>query len=207
MSLELGRRARRPTGGAAVMNHGNSNKRIARSAPSRARPDAPVNRPTSAGIAITAERAHELSERLGVPVTIDESGWLCHGVALRYQRGPHVTIQPRALLVGASCLVQDVLANARIVTLSHDYNNALQGLHGLTARLLPVISGLPRDSEACVLHQELSKLDDMVAGRQATRMGNGLVSPAILESEVAYLMSYYEQALRIVRAAEQVAGI
>jgi len=187
--------------------NGNSNKRISRSAPSRARPDAPVNRPTSAGIAITAERAHELSERLGVPVTIDESGWLCHGVALRYQRGPHVTIQPRALLVGASCLVQDVLANARIITLSHDYNNALQGLHGMVARLLPVIGGLPQDSEAYVLHQELSKLDDMVAGRQAARMGNGLVSPAILESEVAYLMSYYEQALRIVGAAEHAAGI
>lgn len=201
---------RRELGGigtaAAVMNN-DGNKRSSRSAPGRARPTAPVNRPTSAGIAITAERALELSARLGVPVTIDESGWLCHGVVLRYQRGPHGTIQPRAVLVGASCLVQDVLAHARIVALSDDYNAALQNVRELLERLRAMIAGLQPDSEAYALHQELSTLDDTVAARQSARMGNGLVSRPILESEIAHLRNYYAHAVGIVRVAEKDSGI
>lgn len=183
------------------------NKRSSRSVSDRARRTAPVNRPTSAGIAITAERALELSVRLGVPVTIDESGWLCHGVALRYQRGPHGTIQPRSVLVGARCLVQDVLTQGRIVALSQEYNDALQDVRELLRRLRPMLTGLQPGSEAYALHQELSKLDDTIAARQSARMGNGLVSPAILQSEVAYFRNYYAHAVGIVRAVERDLGI
>jgi hypothetical protein len=162
-----------------------------------------VNRPTSAGIAITAERAIELSVRLGVPVTIDETGWLSHGVALCYQRGPHGTIQPRGVLVGASCLVQDVLAHARIVAHSQDYNDALEDVRALRDGLRAMSAGLQPGAQAYALHQELLEFDETVAKRQAARMGNGLVSPAILESEIAYFRRWYADGVAIVRAAKR----
>jgi hypothetical protein len=165
-----------------------------------------VDRPTSSGVSITVERAHEMSSRLGVRVTIDETGWVKHGVVLRYQRGPHGTIQPEGVLVGPEALVEDVLEHEDLVERSARYNEALKCVRQLQKRLDALIERgltLPPGSATMASFKALLWLDSVIATRQSGRMGYGFVSPEILQNEIAFFEKLHAEHEPVVLLAER----
>ena len=76
----------------------------------------------AAGVRVTTAHVPEMRRRLGLPVTIDETGWLRVGVELHFRRRADRTIQPLAVLVGSQANVYDVLGLGDMFARSTRYN-------------------------------------------------------------------------------------
>jgi len=157
---------------------------------------------------ITPERVHELSQRLGIPVAIDDTGALRDGIELHYVPGPGQTIQPTMARVGRDAIVDDILAHGDVIGRATRYNGALGKLRSLWDRLIALIKRTPQPlkpgSAVWRSYQELRKLDDLIALRQSARMGHGVVSPEILDREIEFLEGYRAHHEAIVANAERV---
>jgi len=156
---------------------------------------------------ITPERVHELSQRLGIPVAIDDTGALRDGIELHYVPGPGQTIQPTMVRVGRDAIVADILAHGDVIGRVTRYNGALGKLRKLWDRLVALLKRTPQPfqpgSPVWRSYQELAKLDDLIALRQSARMGHSVVSPEILDREIEFLEGYRAHHEAIVANAEQ----
>jgi len=124
-----------------------------------------------------------------VPVAIDTTGWLRHGVALRYEAEPHGAIRPTTVLVGHEARVEDVFKNRDLVDRARRYNEEVAGLHELWRRVGTLLREPPHSegAELSVSHRALSKFEELLATRRTARMGNGFATPEVLATEVRFL--------------------
>jgi hypothetical protein len=152
-------------------------------------------------------RALQLIRELQVSVTIDGSGWLKGHVELRYQRGRGGTIQPLLVRVGNDALDADVLAEGGVLARCRAYNDALDQLRQVALRLGALVRDrlvVPVPGTATALaHDELARLDEVIAHRQATHMGHSTVRLDVLAEETAYFQARGVALAPIVRAAER----
>jgi hypothetical protein len=136
-----------------------------------------------------------MSRVLRVPVTIDDTGWLSHGVELRFARNSDGTIQPRDVRVGPDALVEDIIEYGDVFGRSTRYNRAI----GRLRRLRELLNDLIRrceilvevDSTVWPAHQALLGLDQMIVLRQSLSMGHGIVRVATLDLEIEYLQRHH----------------
>jgi len=155
---------------------------------------------------VTPDRIDELSTRLGLPVEIDESGKLGSGVELHYERGSNGDIQPTVVKVGPDALIDDILAHRDVIPRITRYNGKLGKLRRLWDRLVVMFEGganVPRSGAAWESYQELAKIDDLIATREAARMGKGVVDPEVLDHEIEFLEGYRLHHEGVVAEAEQ----
>lgn len=163
-----------------------------------------------AGSKVRTERALRLTRELQVTVTVDASGWLNDKVELRYRRGRGGTILPVLVRVGHDAIDATLLADGGVLTRCRAYNDALDQLRQLALRLGALVhDGLlvpvPGTATASA-YDELGRLDEVIALRQATHMGHGIVRLDILAAETAYLQARVVALAPIVRAAERTAS-
>lgn len=155
-------------------------------------------------------RALRLTRELHLTVTIDGSGWLKGHAELRYQRARGGTIQPVLVRVGHEALDADVLAEGGVLARCRAYNDALDQLRQLALRL----GALVRDrlvvpvpgTVTAAAHDELARLDEVIARRQATHTGQSVVRLDVLAAETTYFQARGVALAPIVRAAERAAS-
>jgi hypothetical protein len=138
------------------------------------------------------DRVQILKKNSGdVPVAIDTTGWLRHGVALRYEAEPHGAIRPTTVLVGREARVEDVFKHRDLVDRARRYNEEVDGLHELWRRVGTLLREQPQPhsdgAELSVSHRALSKFEELLATRRKARMGNGFATPEVLATEIRFL--------------------
>ena len=141
----------------------------------------------AAGVRVTPAHVPEMRRRLGLPVTIDETGWLRVGVELRFRRRADRTIQPLAVLVGSQATVDDVLGLGDVFARTTRYNNVLRGLRALRDQLRALVDHKTLDATTLAADRELLDLDEMIAHRQSRCMGYGAVRVHTLDLEIEFL--------------------
>ena len=86
------------------------------------------------------------------------------------------------------------------------YNGVVGGFHRLWDRLVVLVGGsrnvFREGSKEWEAFEELSKIDELIGLRRSARMG-GLVDPAILDHEIAFLQGMRARHEAVVRAAEE----
>jgi len=164
-----------------------------------------------------------VSRVLGVPVSIDETGWLRSGVELRFTRRQDRTIYPIVVRAGVQANVADVLALGNVHERCARYNHILRALRGLRDQLQVLIGGAELESarlEAEMSHRvdsdascaDLLCLEELIAWRQARCMGYGAVRVDTLDLEISFLRGQHDRlAARVLqlhqaRAARSSAG-
>jgi len=156
--------------------------------------------------ALQFERARKLTRRLRVRVVVDETGWL-RGVELSYTRGPRDTIRPATLRVGRDTPDAELLIGDGIIDRCARYNDALDRLRQLATRLEAIVrpqrAPLEPGSAVWKAHRELSRLDELIAQHQQTRMGHGVVRLATLTAEIAFFENRVAHLTPLVAATEQ----
>ncbi|HEY4240137.1 MAG TPA: HNH endonuclease [Kofleriaceae bacterium] len=168
--------------------------------------DAPAALATDARIRVSAEHAEDLARRLGVPVEIDTTGRLKSGVELHYARAPNGDIRPLRIIAGSAALVDDVLVHAAVIRRITRYNGTLGELRRLWDRLVVLFDGrpgVPRAGAAWESYQELAKLDDLIALRQAAKFGGGVIDGAALDEEITFFESMRARHAGVIAEAER----
>jgi hypothetical protein len=137
--------------------------------------------------AFQLERARKLTRRLRVRVVVDETGWL-RGVELSYTRGPGDTIRPVTLRIGRDTPDDELLTGGGVLDRCARYNHALDRLRQLAAQLETIVRAqrVSLEPEVWQAHRELSRLNELVAHRQQTRMGHWTVRLATLTGEIEF---------------------
>jgi hypothetical protein len=155
---------------------------------------------------ICVEHIDEMSRLLRVAVELDTAGWLRDGIELRYTLGPGRSLQLLAVRVARTATVDELIAHGGVVERCARYNRALGALRALRDQLDARVrrEHAPVDPDAAVLraHKELSRLDDTIAQRQATRMGHGTVTLEVLGFEIEFLERYHVHLAAPVARAE-----
>ena len=140
-----------------------------------------------------------------MPVIIDETGWLHHGVELRFARNSDGTIHPRGVRVGPDATVDDVLAHGNVFDRSTRYNRVIGSLRRLREQLDALIQrrAVPVDADSVIwpARQALRNLDEMIVLRQSMSMGHGTVRVATLDREIEYLRSHHAHLAAIIASA------
>jgi hypothetical protein len=156
------------------------------------------------------ERERRLGQQLRVHVTIDETGWLRDEVELVFTKKPGGTIHPVKLRVGHDARDEDILAGGGVVARCAQYNDALDKLRYLAEHLVELVHQgrvvLALGSPVAYAHGELSRLDELIARRQAACMGHGVTRLAWLVSEIEYFARCDAHLAPIVIAAERAAA-
>jgi len=162
------------------------------------------------GSQVRTERALRLTRELLVTVTVDASGWPKDKAELRYQRGRGGTILPVLVRVGHDALDATVLADGDVLARCRAYNDALDQLRQLALRLRTlvrdgVLMPVPGTATASA-YDELVRLDEVIAHRQATHMRQSVVLLDVLAAETAHFQARLVALAPTVRAAERAAS-
>lgn len=152
-------------------------------------------------------RALRLSQQLRVTTMVDESGWLKDKVELHYKRGRGGTIQPVTVRVGQDATDAAVLADGGVVARCREYNAAIDRLRQLGLQLATMVrEGRVQPAPGTALastHDELARLDEVIAHRRATQMGHGTVRLDVLVAEISHFQARHAEHAPIVHAAER----
>lgn len=145
-----------------------------------------------------------MSRVLGVPVSIDETGWLRSGVELRFTRRQDRTIHPVVVRVGVHANLADVLALGDVRDRCARYNDVLRSLRRLRDQLRVLIGGTELKpvrlaaevSESRVVFDascaDLLRFEELIARRQARCMGYGTVRVDTLDLEIGFLRGQHD---------------
>jgi hypothetical protein len=161
---------------------------------------------------VSPEHLGELEQRLGVPVVLDEA--LSNGVELHYVRRPGrlgigTDIEPTAVRVGRSALLDDILVHRTTIARVTRYNGVVGKLRGLWDRLLVDTAGInpfrpgQRGWEA---FEELRKIDELIELRRS-QWNPASLDPQTLDEEITFLegrRAYHEE---LVQAAHETGAI
>jgi hypothetical protein len=124
-------------------------------------------------------RALRLSRELRILVVVDASGWLKDKIEIVYNRDRLRTIRPYFVRVGHLAPDTDLSGEHGVSARCRRYNGALEQLHQLAAKLATMVRTgsvtLVPNSAVMYAHQQLSRLDELIASRQAKTMGNRVV--------------------------------
>ncbi len=173
-----------------------------------------MSRPQAAGAVPGGEassdanrvRAFQLGQQLGVHTVIDESGWLRADVEVRYRRRQGGAIYPVLVRVGSEARDEELVADGGIFERCRRYNEALDKLRQLAARLAAAIERhripLAAGSTIAYAHRELSRLDALIIHRQVTYMNQGAVRLHRLVRETEFFEGRHACLAPIVLAAE-----
>lgn len=174
-----------------------------------------TNRPETAGPAVSElapdssrrSRVLQLARQLEVCTVIDDSGWLCADVEIRYRRHQGGTIYPVMVRVGSDARDEELVANGGVVGRCGRYNDALNKLRQLGVRLAAATEehriALVAGSTIAYAHRELSRLDALIIHRQVMYMGHRTVRLHRLVRESEFFEDRYAALAPIVLAAEQ----
>jgi hypothetical protein len=174
-------------------------------------PTLPSDGSASQGIAdpraIRLERALRLGRQLRMQVAFDDTGWLRGEVDLIFTKKPDGTIWPVKVRVGREATDEDVLARGGPVARCAQYNAAIRTLRQLGERLAQSVQHgritLAPGSPVEYAHRVLSRLDELIARRQLSTMGNGTVCIATLVREIDYFERCDAHLAPLVQAAER----
>lgn len=159
--------------------------------------------------AIHLERARRLGRQLHIQVAIDASGWLRGEVELVFTKSRDGTIRPVKVRVGREASDDDVLAGGGVVACCAQYNSAIGALRQLGERLTAMVRQeritLMPGSPVAYAHRELSRLDQLIARRQAICMGYGVIGLAPLIREIELFERCVADLAPIVLTAERAA--
>lgn len=168
-----------------------------------------VSKAGDARARVSTDRLDELSNRLGVPVHIDDTGELASGVQMHYVSRADGGIDVTHVRVGPGALIDDILAHHQTIRAVTRYNGAVGKLRQLWDRLVVMLGGMVNPfrpgSKAFESFHELSKHSELIAQRRYARMGE-TVDPAILDEEIAFLESSRARHEEVVRKAEESGG-
>lgn len=149
----------------------------------------------------------EIRRRLSIPVAIDPTGFLRHGIVLRYASGTLRTLRPINVLIGYHARAEDISANHDIVEKSTLYNEELAKIRELTQRLHHLFQSVKHpDLLPCLLRRALSdfeQFDEVLTERQLSGMGNGYACPEALAREIAFLKDFRQKREALITAAEK----
>jgi hypothetical protein len=187
--------------------------------PSIAAPVPPAAEPRSPGAVPTAietraraclalrSRALRLTQELGVTTTIDPSGWLTTGIELHYRRARGGTIEAVLVRVGHDAPDAAVLADGGVLARCRQYNAAIDQLRQLGLQLAAIVRDgrveLAAGRPVASAHAKLARLDEVIAYRQAARMGLSVVRLDVLVEEIAWFQILGAELAPIVQAAER----
>jgi hypothetical protein len=159
--------------------------------------------------AFDPERARRLGRHVRVPVVLDQGGSLRGDVELVYQGNRRGHIRPVEVRIGRDAMDNDVLNEDGPLTLCRRYNDALKTLQDLAARLERQVQDarliVEPDTQLAIAYRELSRLDHLIATRQALPMGHGVVRMEALRREIEFCVRLEAQHAPVVLAAERTA--
>jgi hypothetical protein len=138
--------------------------------------------------ALQLERAHQLGRRLGIQVLIDDTGWLRSEIEVLFSKELDGTIRAITVRVGRDASDDAVLGSGGVLARCEQYNGALDRLRQLAERLATMVREdhvtLDPGSPIAYAHHQLSRLDELIAGRQRITMGHGTVRLDTLDREI-----------------------
>jgi len=164
---------------------------------------APTRHDTRARASSTSEA--ELTQALGTRVVFDDT--LVDGVEVhgRRRKGLLSFGFDVHMRVGRNAVLDDVLIHKRTINDVERYNGVVGKLRELAERFKAFVRGETPDfvpgSQAWVTHQELGKLDLLLAARHA-EFGTGRVDPHTLSEEITFLEGrrrYHEEVVTALR--------
>lgn len=155
-------------------------------------------------------RALRLSRELRILVVVDAAGWLKDRIEIIYHRERRRTIRPYFVRLGHLAADADLSGEHGVWARCRRYNAALERLHQLAAKLATMVRTgsvtLVPSSAVAYAYRHLSRLDELIASRQAQHMGHCAVRLDRLGDEIAYLDRCDAHLAPIIEQAEQAAG-
>lgn len=156
-------------------------------------------------------RALRLSRELRIRVVVDAAGWLKDKIEIVYHREHRRTIRPYFVRVGHLAPDADLSGEHGVWARCRLYNAALDRLHQLAAQLATMVRTgsitLVPGSAVTYAHQQLSRLDELIASRQAKTMGNGTVRLDRLADEIEFFARNDAHLAPIIDQAERAASV
>lgn len=155
-------------------------------------------------------RALRLSRELRIQVVVESAGWLKDKIEIVYHRERRHTIRPYFVRVGHLASDADLSGEHGVWARCRRYNAALEQLHQLAAKLATMVRTgsvtLVPGSAVSYAGQQLSRLDELIASRQAKTMGNRVVRLDILGEEIELFARCDAHLAPIIEQAERAAG-
>ncbi|TMQ15816.1 MAG: hypothetical protein E6J90_14325 [Deltaproteobacteria bacterium] len=154
-------------------------------------------------------RALRLSRELRILVVVDSAGWLKDKIEIVYHPERRGAIRPYFVRVGHLAPDAELSGEHGVWARCRRYNAALAQLHQLAAKLATMVRmggvTLVPGSAVAYAHQQLSRLDELIASRQAKAMGNRAVRLDRLGEEIEYLARCDAHLAPIIDQAERAA--
>jgi len=154
-------------------------------------------------------RALRLSRELRIRVVVDSIGWLKDKIEIVYRPERRGTIRPYFVRVGHLASDAALSGDDGVWARCRRYNAALEQLYQLAAKLETMVrTGSVRlvpGSAIAYAYQQLSRLDELIASRQAKTMGNRVVRLDRLGDEIEYLARCDAHLVPIIDQAERTA--
>jgi hypothetical protein len=140
---------------------------------------------------------------------LDQGGCLRGDIELVYQCDRRGHIRPVEVRVGWDATDDDVLNEGGPLTRCRRYNDALKTLQDLAVRLARQVHDgrltVEPGTQLAIAYRELSRLDHLIATRQAIHMGHGVVRMEALRREIEFYIRLEAQHAPAVLAAERAA--
>jgi len=138
------------------------------------------------------ERARKLGRRLGLPVTIDRTGWLRGAIQIEVaiERESDGTIHPTAVRTAPDVADHALLGPNGVHARCDGYNARIRTLHQLADRVAEIVRRAKArptpGSPLAYAHQHLTRIGEQIAQRQAITMARDVVPLSTLACEAEW---------------------
>ena len=155
------------------------------------------------------ERAHKLGRRLGLPVTIDRTGWLRGAIQIEVaiERESDGTIRPTAVRTAPDVADRALLGPNGVHARCDAYNARIRALHQLADRATEIVrraKARPTPGSALAYaYHHLMRIGEQIAQRQAITMRRGVVPLSTLACESEWFGRCDAHLAPIIIAAER----
>jgi hypothetical protein len=191
---------------------------IAASEPQLAEGSAPAVEASNAAVAIgdvtydrmaQHARALHLSQKLRIHVIVESRGWLKDKIEIAYHHERDGAIRPYCVRVGHLAPDDTLSGDDGVWARCRRYNAAVAQLYQLAAKLATMVRTgsvtLVPGSAIAYACEQLSRLDERIAARQAKTMGNRTVRLDQLAEEIEYFARCDAELAPIIDQAERAA--
>ena len=154
-------------------------------------------------------RALHLRQKLRVPVIVESRGWLKDKIEIVYRHERGGAIRPYCVRVGHLAPDAALSGEHGVWARCRRYNAAVAQLYQLAAKLATMVRTgsitLVPGSAITYACEQLSRLDERIAARQAKTMGNRTVRLDQLAEEIEYFARCDAELAPIIDQAERAA--
>jgi hypothetical protein len=154
-------------------------------------------------------RALHLSQRLRIHVIVESRGWLKDKIEIAYHHERGGAIRPYCVRVGHLAPDDTLSGDDGVWARCRRYNAAVAQLYQVAAKLATMVRTgsvtLVPGSAIAYACEQLSRLDERIAARQAKTMGNRTVRLDQLAEEIEYFARCDAELAPIIDQAERAA--